>query len=50
MYEVQFGRDEHAYFTATGETGYRDAELQVNGIYADRLGLKDPEVIFFIRV
>ncbi|CAG2229645.1 PEX1 [Mytilus edulis] len=45
VYEVQFGRDEHAYFTATGESGYRDAELQVNGIYADRLGMKDPEVL-----
>lgn len=44
-YEIQYGKDGRAYVSAGGETGYKDAVLQINGVFASKLGLKEEEVI-----
>lgn len=46
VYEIQYGKDERAYLTQGGETGYKDDVLQINGIYAAKLGIKEEDVCF----
>ena len=44
VYEIQYGKDERAYLTQGWETGYKDDVLQINGIYASKLGIKEEDV------
>ena len=44
VYEIQYGKDERAYLTQGGETGYKNDVLQINGIYATKLGIKEEDV------